>query len=161
MRRRDDNFLDDESADALVRRLLARASEPTPVPVPPDLVTRIARQLPAEPPTVAARHLARSRATRLGLGAALVMVVALLALAGVTSVIGGEAGIVPLFGDGAGGLSRVLLMLQLLAKPLLRTVGAIGVPLIFGGVVALAVAGWSWWWLLRRTPAYSYAENLS
>jgi hypothetical protein len=161
MRRRDDDFLDDERADALIRRMLARANEPTQVPAPPDLVTRTARRLPAEPPALAARHEARVRVIRLMLSAAVVALVALVALLGVMSALGGEAQIALMFGDGTSGLSRALLMLQLLAKPLLRTVGGIGAPVLLGGMVALLVAGWSWWWLLRRTPAYSYAENIS
>jgi hypothetical protein len=158
MGRRVDDFLDDERADAAMRRVLARVSEPSQLAPPPDLVARTARRLPAEPPALAARNAARRRAIRLGLGAALAVLVALVALAGVMSAFG-EARIAMLFGDGGSGLSRFLLMLQLLAKPLLRTVVAVGLPLLLGGVVVLAAAGWSWWWLLRRTPGYGYAEN--
>jgi hypothetical protein len=159
MGRRDDDFLDDERVDELVRRVLARSGEPAQVPPPPDLVARTARRLPADPPVVARRRAARRGAARLFLGAALLSVVALVALSGVLSAFGLQSPIAMLVGDGESGLSRVLLMLHLLAKPLLRSFGTVAGPLLVAGVLALAAASGAWWWLLRRTPGYTYAEN--
>ncbi len=160
MGRRDDDFLDDERVDAAVRRMLTRIGEPAPVPPPPDLVTRAARRLPAELPLIAARQAARRRVVKMTLGAALLSIVALVALSGIMSALGLQSPVVMLVGDGGSGLSRALLMLQLLAKPLLRSFGSVAAPLLVGGSLAFAVAGWVWWWLLRRTPGYAYAENI-
>jgi hypothetical protein len=159
MGRRDDDFLDDERVDAMVRRMLTRIGEPAPVPPPPDLVSRTARRLPAEPPLIAARRAARRRVVKMTLGAALLGIVGLVVLSGILGALGLQSPVAMLVGDGEGGLSRVLLMLQLLAKPLLRSFGTVAVPLLVGGSLAFAVAGWVWWWLLRRTPGYAYAEN--
>jgi len=54
MGHRDDDFLNDERADAALRRVLARLGEPVQVAPPPDLVTGTARLLPSEPPALAA-----------------------------------------------------------------------------------------------------------
>ena len=158
---RDNHFLDDGHADALMRRVLARLDEPAQEPPPPDLVGRTARRLPAEPPALAARLAARRRATRLALGALLGGMVALVALIGLVGTLGGDPRLAMLFGDGASGLSRALLTLHLLAKPIVRAVGAAGVPLLLGGAIALAGGGWLWRRLLLPAPAYAYAENRS
>ena len=157
MGRRDNNFVNDDRADAALRRLLARIGEPTQVEPPPDLVTRTARRLPAEPPALAARRMARRRALRLGLWAAACAALALIALLGVWGTLGGGPQIALLFGDGGSGLSRALLILQLLAKPLVRTIGAAGAPLLLAGAAAVAGAGWLWWRLIRRDLSYAYA----
>lgn len=159
MGRRDDDFLDDERADAMVRRALTRMGEPAAVPPPPDLVSRTARRLPAVPPLIAARQEARRRAVKITLGAALLSIVALAALSGILSALGLQSPVAMLVGDGGSGIGRALLMLQLLAKPLLRSFGTVAAPLLVGGGVAFAAAGWVWWWLLRRTPGFAYAEN--
>ena len=159
MGRRDNNFLDDERADAALRRLLARLGQPAQVDPPPDLVTRIARQLPTEPPALAARRMAQRAALRMAVRTVVGAVLVLVALLSVWSTLGGGPQIALLFGDGGSGFSRVLLTLQLLAKPLLRTVGAVGLPSLLAGAAALAGAAWLWWQLVRRTPVY-YAENL-
>ncbi len=157
MGRRDDDFLDDERADAALRRVLARLGELDQVAHPPDLVTRTARRLPVVPPAAAARAAARSAALRLALDLATVAALSLVALLGIWSALAGQDRIAMLFGDGGGGLSRALLTLQLLAKPLLRTVGSVG-PLLLAGAAAVAGAGWLWWLLLQRTPV-QYAES--
>ena len=72
---------------------------------------------------------------------------------------GGDPRLAMLFGDGSGGLSRALLTLHLLAKPLVRAVGAIGAPLLAGLALALLAGGWLWRRLLLPEPAYAYAEN--
>jgi hypothetical protein len=156
---RDDHFLDDERADALMRRVLARVGEPALAAPPPDLVTSTARRLPAQPPALAARLAARRRAIRLALGALAFGLVALAALIGLAGTLGGDPRLALLFGDGASGLSRALLTLHLLAKPIVRVVGAAGVPLLLAGALALIGGGWLWRRLLLPVPAYAYAEN--
>jgi hypothetical protein len=116
------------------------------------------RSLPAEPPAVAARNSDRRAAIGLALGLALIVAVALVALAGIWSVVSGGPPLAVLFGNGASGLSRALLTIELLAKPLLRTVGAGGALWLLAGLTAMAAAGWLWWRLLQRTPVY-YAER--
>jgi hypothetical protein len=155
---RDDNFLDDERADAALRRLLARSGQPAEVPPPPDLVTRTLRQLPAKPPALAARDAAQRAALWFTLRLALLGTVALVALVGIWGALGGGPSLALLFGSGAAGLSRVLLTIELLAKPLLRTMGAGGVLGVLAGLAGLVCAGWLWWRLLLRTPVY-HAER--
>lgn len=152
-----DDFLDDERADAIIRRVLARLDEPSAIAPPPDLVTRSARRLPADPPAVAARNLARRAGLRAGARAAAFGALILLAALGIWSALGGQP-LALLLGDGTSGLSRALLTLQLLSKPLLHTVGALGGPPLAAGALALAGAGWLWWQMLRRTPAH-YPEQ--
>src|SRR5919108_521990 len=79
----------------------------------------------------------------------------LLALASLLDALEGGSQVSLLF-NGESGLSRVLLTLHLLAKPLLWTVGSVGAPLLLAGGAAAAGAGGLWWWLLRRTPAYAF-----
>jgi len=155
---RDDSFIDDERADALMRRLLAGPTNARPDAPPHDLVTRTARRLPPEPPALAARLAARRRSLRLLLGAALLGAVALVALAGLAGMLAGQPQLALLFGDGGSGLSRVLLTLHLLAKPLVHSVGAVGAPLLVVGALLLAAGGWLWRRLLPQ-PAYAYAEK--
>jgi len=64
-----------------------------------------------------------------------------------------------MFGNGVSGLSRVLLTVELLAKPLLRTAGAGGWLWMLAGLLALTGVGWLWWRLLRRTPVV-YMERM-
>jgi hypothetical protein len=156
---RDGNFLDDERADALMLRLLARADEPHHASPPADIVTRTARRLPSVPPALAARRVARKRMVRLTLIAAVTVVLALVALVSLAGVFGGDPRLALLFGDGGSGLSRALLTLHLLAKPLVRTVGAVGAPILLAGALALIGGGWLWRWLLWSAPAYAHAEN--
>jgi hypothetical protein len=156
---RDDHFLDDERADALMRRVLARVGEPSLTAPPPDLVTSTARRLPAEPPAQAARLASQRRAARLAFGALVFGLVALVALVGLVGTLSGDPRLALLFGDGASGLSRALLTLHLLAKPIVRALSAASVPLLVAGVLALIGGGWLWRWLLLPVPAYAYAEN--
>jgi hypothetical protein len=156
---RDNHFLDDDRADALMRRVLARVGEPAQAPPPPDLVTSTARRLPPDPPALAARLAARRRAVRLALSTLAIGLVALVALIGLAGTLGGDPRLAMLFGDGASGLSRALLTLHLLAKPILRAVGAVGAPLLLAGALALIGGGWLWRRLLLPAPAYTYAEN--
>jgi hypothetical protein len=156
---RDDNFLNDDRADEAFRRLLARLGQPAQVEPPPDIVTRSIRRLPDMPPALAATQARRRVAIRRALWAAVLGGLALVVALGAWNVVSGGAPIAMLFGDGAGGLSRWLLTLHLLAKPLLGALGALGAPLLAGGLAAAAGIAGLWWWLLRRTPAYAYAES--
>ena len=156
---RDDHFLDDDRADALMRRLLARAGEPALAAPPPDLVTSTARRLPAEPPALAARTAARRRIARLALGALAFGLVALVALIGLAGTLGGDPRLALLFGDGASGLSRALLTLHLLAKPIVRAVSTAGAPVVLAGTLALIGGGWLWRRLMQPISVHAYAEN--
>jgi hypothetical protein len=155
---RDDHFIDDERADVLMRRLLARAGEVAPAPSPPDLVTRTTRRLPTGPPALVAMRAARRRMLRIAIGTAVLGAVVLVALVGLAGIVSGNPRLALIFGDGTGGLSRTLLMLHLLAKPIVRVIGAAGAPLLLASTCALLAGGWLWWRLLPA-PAYVYAEN--
>jgi len=156
---RDDNLIDDHRHDELLLRLLARSGQPTAAAPPADLVTRTLRRLPPEPPAVAGRAAARRANRRLALRVMLGLVLALLGLLGIWSVLGGGPSLALMFGDGVSGLSRTLLTVELLAKPLLRIVGAGGGLWMAAALLALAGIGWLWWRLLQRTPAL-YAERV-
>src|SRR5207249_1251499 len=102
---------------------------------------------------------ARRAVRRLALRVMLAVVLALISLAGIWSVLGGGPSLALLFGNGVSGLSRTLLTVELLAKPLLRTVGAGGGLWMLAGLLALVGVGWLWWRLLRRTPVV-YMERV-
>lgn len=155
---RDNNIIDDRHDEELLRRLLERSGQPAAVPPPPDLVTRTLRRLPPEPPAVAARAAARRAIGRLAIWLALAGTLGVLGLLGIWSALGGGPAPALMVGDGVSGLSRALLTLELLAKPLLRTAGMGGGLLIAAALLALAGAIWLWWRLLRRTPVV-YAER--
>jgi len=151
--------IDDQRHDELLFSLLERYGQPMAPQPPADLVTRTLRRLPPELPAVAGQAAARRASRRLMLQATLVVVLALLGLLGIWSVLGGGPSLALMFGDGVSGLSRALLTVELLAKPLLRTAGAGGGLWMVAGLLALAGTGWLWWRLLRRTPAV-YAERV-
>jgi hypothetical protein len=117
------------------------------------------RQLPQELPAVAERAAVRRAGRRLALRVMLALVLALIGMLGIWSVLGGGPSLALLFGDGVSGLSRALLAVELLAKPLLRTAGAAGGLWILAGLLALTGVGWLWLQLLRRTPVV-YAERV-
>jgi hypothetical protein len=90
---------------------------------------------------------------------ALVVAPALIGLLGIWNVLGGGPSLALMFGNQVSGLSRALLAVELLAKPLLRTVGAGGGLWMLAGLLALAGVGWLWWQVLRRTPVI-YVERV-
>jgi hypothetical protein len=155
---RDNHMIDDQPHEDLLRRLLERSGQPAAAPPPVDLVTRTLRRLPQELPAVAGQAAARRAGRRLALRVTLAVALALIGLLGIWSVLGGGPSLALMFGDGVSGLSRALLTVELLAKPLLRTAGARGGLWMLAGLLALAGVGWLWWRLLRRTPVV-YAER--
>jgi len=156
---RDNHMIDDQRHDELLLRLLERSGQPTDATPPADLVTRTLRRLPQELPAIAGQAAARRARLRLALRALVASVLALVGMPGVWSVLGGGPSLALMFGDGVSGLSRVLLAIQLLAKPLLRTAAAGGGLWMLAGLLALAGVGWLWWRLLQRTPVV-YAERV-
>jgi hypothetical protein len=122
-------------------------------------VTRTLRRLPQELPAVAGQAAARHASRRFALRVTLAVALALIGLLGIWSVLGSGPSLALMFGDGVSGLSRALLTVELLAKPLLRTAGAGGGLWLLAGLLALAGVGWLWWRLLRRTPVV-YAERV-
>jgi hypothetical protein len=155
---RDNHLLDDQRYDELLLRLLERSGQPAAAAPPPDLVTRTLRRLPQEPPAIAGRIAARAARRRLALRAALASVLALIGVLGIANVLGG-ASLALLFGNGVSGLSRALLTMELVAKPLLRAVGDSAGLWMLVGLLALAGVGWLWWRMLQRTPVV-YAERV-
>jgi hypothetical protein len=155
---RDNQLLDDQRYDELLRRLLERSGQPVAAAPPPDLVTRTLRRLPQEPPASAGQIAARGARRRLALRAALAGVLGLIAMLGIANVLGGPA-LALLFGSGVSGLSRTLLAIELVAKPLLRTAGASGGLWMLAGLLALAGVALLWWRMLQRTPVV-YAERV-
>jgi hypothetical protein len=156
---RDNHIIDDQRHDELLLHLLERAGQPSAVAPPADLVTRTLRRLPQEMPAVAGRVAARRAGRRLALRGLLALVLALIGILGIWSVLGGGPSLALMVGDGVSGLSRALLAVELLAKPLLRTAGAAGGLWVLVGLLALAGIGWLWLRLLRHTPVI-YAERV-
>jgi hypothetical protein len=156
---RDNHVTDDQRHDELLLRLLERSGQPAAAAPPPDLVTRTLQRLPQELPAVAGQAAARRAGRRLVLRAMLVVALVLIGLFGIWSVLGGGLSLALMFGNGVSGLSRALLTVELLAKPLLRTAGTGGGLWMLAGPLALAGVGWLWWRLLRRTPVV-YAERV-
>ena len=156
---RDNYVIDDQRHDQLLLRLLERSGQPSAAPPPADLVTRTLRRLPQELPAIAGQIAARRAGRRLALRATLALALALIGVLGIWSVLGGGPSLALMFGNGVSGLSRELLTVELLAKPLLRTAEAGGGLWMLAGLLALAGASWLWWRLLRRTPVI-YAERV-
>lgn len=156
---RDNHVIDDQRHDELLLRLLERSGQPAATTPPADLVTRTLRRLPQELPALAGQIAARRARRRLALWMVLALMLALIGLLGIGSVLGGGPSLALMFGDGVSGLSRGLLTVELLAKPLLRTAGSGGGLWMLAGLLALIVAGRLWWQLLRRTPVV-YAERV-
>jgi hypothetical protein len=154
---RDNHILDDQRHDELLLRLLERSGQPAPVPPPPDLVTKTLRLLPPELPAVAGHAAARRALRRRTLRVALVAALALIGGLGIWSAVGGGPSLALLFGNGVSGISRALLTVELLAKPLLHIVG--GGLWMLAGLLALVGVGWLWLRLLQRTPVV-YAERV-
>jgi hypothetical protein len=151
---RDDSLSAEERAEAALRRALAQLGEPATLEPPPALVSRTARRLPALSPAQAARAAQAAALMRLLTRAGAALVVALVVLAGALSMLGGEW-LARLFGDGSTGLSRTLLTVQLLAKPLWRTVGAVSPAQLAVGVALVAGGAALWWWLARLAPRFA------
>ena len=151
-----DNRLDgltaDERAEAALRRALALLGEPQLAEPPPDLVARSLRRLPNITPAEAARVIQRLAAIRLALRLGLLALALLILLLGLAGLAGGQLAL--LFGDGGAGLSRALLTLQLLAKPIWRAVGSVGVAGMVSAAAALVGGAALWWRLVRRTPVF-------
>jgi hypothetical protein len=110
------------------------------------------------PPAIAGQIAARHARRRLALRASLASVLALIGVLGIANVLGGPS-LALQFGNGVSGLSRALLTVELVAKPLLRTAGASGGLWMLAGLLALAGVGWLWWRMLQRTPVV-YAERV-
>ncbi|MFN8505171.1 hypothetical protein [Kouleothrix sp.] len=149
---RDDRI--DERAEQALRRALARLDEPQFAAPPPDLVSRSARRLPSQPPAVAARQAAWAAWLRLAWRATLLALALLVVALGAAALFGGDW-LALRFGDGSAGLSRTLLALQLLSKPLWRAFGLAGAPQLLALAVLFAGVAALWWWLARPAPQYA------
>ncbi|GAB4193894.1 MAG: hypothetical protein OHK0022_09340 [Roseiflexaceae bacterium] len=160
MGNRHDHLLDDDRADAAIRRVLAAAGEPVQIEPPPDLVSRTLRRLPAAPPAQAARAATTRRLLRRALGFGLGALLVALALLNLLGGFSPSAPLMNLLGDGNSGLGRLLLTLHLLAKPLLNSITMDSLLLLGSALVVLA-GGWLWWSLVRRTPIAVGVEALS
>ena len=148
---RGDNQLtpDDDAlatAEAETRRLLARYGQPRAVEPPAALAGRVMEAL-SDPPLPPAS----GRLRRISGGAVLIGLVAALAL-GVWGVLLDSSGPARLFGDQGGGVSELLLILTLTAKPLINLLITAGAATL-AALVATLGGSWLWWQLLRRELA--------
>ncbi len=143
----------DERAEAALRRALALLDEPQLAEPPPDLVARSMRRLPNMTPAESARVAQRLAAIRLAMRLGLLALALLILLLGLAGLAGSQLAL--LFGDGGAGLSRALLTLQLLAKPVWRAVGSLGAAGLVSASTALVGGAALWWWLVRRAPVFA------
>jgi hypothetical protein len=144
MRTGTNNPIDDEPVEGEFRRVLGMYGEPSNPTPPTDFVVRTARRLPDQLPIA----LLRQQRFLFALRTLLFLGVGLLVVLGAWLLLNpGPAAL--LLGDGQNGISRTLLTVQLLLKPIRALVQMVGVPaLVIGLLAAIAsmyVAG-------RRTP---------
>jgi hypothetical protein len=131
MRTGTNNIIDDDPAESEFRRILRIYGEPTNPPAPPDLVVRSARHIPDQLPATLLRQQQFVFALRWAIMLALV---ALAAFGALIIFNGGPAA--TLFGTGQAGISRSLLTLQLLLKPIRALLTIIGLPTLIIGIAA-------------------------
>jgi hypothetical protein len=135
MRTGTNHILDEEPDDTAFRQQLAAFDEPAPLDLPPDLVVRTTRHLPQETPSVLAQH----ERTRLLVRIMLAVLVFAALTFGAWSLLLGWPIPTPL-------------VIQLMIKPLLGVVGALGLPLLLIGVLAAVGSGVLLGRYARTTP---------
>ncbi|MEI8307444.1 MAG: hypothetical protein WCF99_10300 [Chloroflexales bacterium] len=142
--------LDDDAmaaAEGETRRLLARYGQPQVMEPPAALAGRVIDAL-SEPSSRPASTLRRFYA---GIG----LICGCVALAlGAWGVLIDSSGPAKLFGDLSGGISELILILTLAAKPLINLLMSAGATALVMIVASLG-GSWLWWELLRRELAVS------
>lgn len=156
---RANNPLDEKHADAAIRRALERNGQFGLLEPPPDIVTRTLRRLPPVPPALAARAEARRRAPHLALLSSLSLLAILTISLGLWDLFGSGTQLALMFGDGSGGISRVLLILQLVIKPVIATFATVAPMFLFTSTLVVIGGGWVWWRLIRHTPVHTFPET--
>jgi hypothetical protein len=131
MRTGTNNPIDDEPVEGEFRRVLGMYGEPSNPAPPTDLVVRTTRRLPNQLPIILLRQQRFLFALRtllfLSIGCLVVFGAWLLLNPGPAAVI---------LGDGQNGISRTLLTLQLILKPIRALVNMVGVPALIIGLLA-------------------------
>lgn len=155
---RNDNIIDDERADAVLRRTLAR--DGMDVPAPPHLVARALERLPPVPPAEAARRVSVRRRNRVVAISSVLVPLALLALLNVWSVAARGPQMAFMFGDGRSGVSSALLGLHLTAKPLWNTLRSVEPIFLLSGFVGIAACVFALRRLVRHFQNQYEAEEL-
>jgi hypothetical protein len=144
MRTGTNNPIDDERVEGEFRRVLGMYGEPNNPEPPTDFVVRTARRLPDQLPIV----LLRQQRFLFALRILLFLCFGLLVVLGAWLLLSpGPAAV--LLGNGQHGISRTLLTVQLLLKPIRALIQMVGVPALVVGLLA-AVA--SLYLAGRRTP---------
>ena len=159
MGHRADDLLDEEHADAAMRRVLESSRHSIALEPPPDLVTRTLRRLPPVSPAIAARAAARRRVQSLILIGGVSLLATFTIFVGLWNIFGSGTQLALMFGDGRSGLSRVLLILQLVIKPLIAMLLAVAPVFLVTSALVVIGGGWLWWRLIRQTPVYTFPET--
>lgn len=148
----------DEQANDSLYQALDQAGYLHPKTPPSDLVTRTLRHLPQVAPATAQRTSKRRHTWRVVTTGAAIAVVLFVVFAGMWNTFGVHSPVVFTFGEGDSGISRLLLTLHLMSKPLVRSLGSLAPSLLFIGTFIAIGSAWLWWFLIQRTPVYAIAE---
>lgn len=147
MGRRDDQFVDDATSDAAFRELLGALGEPRTLAPPPDIVTRTTRVLTQSTPAPGAP----ARVLLLLSGAAGLLVF-MLGLINVLASLHVLPPVALLLGDGSSGVSRALLALSLLLKPVLGVMLDVDPLALVSVAIAMSGGALLGLRLMRGTP---------
>lgn len=149
----------DEQADESLYQALEQAGYLHPKTPPSDLVTRTLRQLPQITPAAAQRTAQKQRLWRFVTVGAAVTLVLCIVFVGLWNTFGMHSPVVVTLGDGSSGISRLLLTLHLMSKPLVRSFGSLVPSLLFIGTFIAVGSAWLWWIVIQRTPVYAISET--
>ncbi|MCU0494384.1 MAG: hypothetical protein MUD01_22575 [Chloroflexaceae bacterium] len=139
----------DANDDATFRRRLQTRGYLEFAEPPPGLAAKVLANMPQEAPALAAQR--RQTRFRWPVAAFAGLLVLLLAF-GTWGLLIDSAGPARMLGDLSSGLSRVVLLLTLAAKPLLHVLAMPGLP----ALLLLTTGGLVWlWWRLARVPAFA------
>lgn len=145
-------------ADQVLRALLTRHGEPTQVAPPSLLASQIVAQLPQLPPAQAEAASQRARRRRTWATVGIASLVVLLAALGMWGTFINSSGPAVLFGGADTTLGHIVLVLTLIAKPLVKLITALDVPMLIGSVLVLALAVWAWQRLAQYALVPAFAE---
>lgn len=139
-------------ADQHLRQVLMHYGQPASVEPPPDLAVPMLARLPDMPPAAAAAALRRRQRSILTISSLLLAGLLGVCVLGGWGIFMDSAAPAQLFGDPAAGVSSVVLLLILIAKPVVHTLLASGILVGIGWVVVFLSTAWLWMRLAQQVP---------